>query len=144
MPMSSSNRWYSSPAYHWKQWKPAGRTAGYRSSTASSRPPVPQSPYTTITRSYFGSRTFSFSSTAGAISSGVMCRSDEMPWTSASQPCRSISAAVSCATAPQARNATFAPVAVTWSRPAVPRDAGGVCGLRIGRAPRASGTRGCR
>ena len=32
------------PAYHWKQCTPAGRTAGYRESTSSSRPPVPQSP----------------------------------------------------------------------------------------------------
>ena len=32
-------------------------------------------------------RTFSFASTAGPMSSGVMCRSLEMPWTSASQPC---------------------------------------------------------
>ena len=117
MPMSSVNRSNRSPAYHWKQWTPAGRTAGYRERTSSRRPPVPQSPYTTMTRSYFGVRTFSFASTAGPMSSGVMCRSLEMPWMSAAQPCLFTRNAVSCATAPHAMNATLAPVEVMRRAP---------------------------
>ena len=66
---------------------------------------------------YFGSSACSFSSTAGAISCGVMCRSLEMPWTSASQPWASISDFVSSATAPHAMNATLAPVDVMASDP---------------------------